>query len=160
MKGHRSYGKKENRGKRNTARGRSQRDGPAGRCGGTAHHRHAGRELYALRHVGHRQPRHPGDRRLQALPPKAAVHHVQNGPADRQPHQERQHRGPDHAPEPPRRPGHLRDHGPPGQGQRVPAAPLCGQQGQLRQGVLPGHGLCRQPVHRGQAGPHLRRAVP
>ncbi|MFQ9052466.1 MAG: hypothetical protein ACLR5H_04180 [Oscillospiraceae bacterium] len=45
-------------------------------------------------------------------------------------------------------------------GNECPAAPLCGQQGQLRQGVLPGHGLCRQPVHRGEAGPHLRGAVP
>ena len=31
--------------------------------------------------------------------------------------------------------------------------PLRGLQGQLRQGLLPGHGLGRQPVHRGQAGP-------
>ena len=38
--------------------------------------------------------------------------------------------------------------------------PLCGLQGQLRQGLLPGHGLGRLPVHRGQAGPHLRGAVP
>ena len=28
---------------------------------------------------------------------------------------------------------------------------LCGFQGQLRQGLLPGHGLGRPPVHRGQA---------
>jgi len=75
-KGHCSYGKEEIGRKRNTARGRPQRDGAAGRGGGAAHHRHAGRELYALRHVGHRQPRHSGDRRLQALPPEAAVYHV------------------------------------------------------------------------------------
>ena len=30
----------------------------------------------------------------------------------------------------------------------------------LRQGVLPGYGLRRQPLYRGQAGAHLRRAVP
>ena len=36
--------------------------------------------------------------------------------------------------------------------------PLCGQQGQLRQGVLPGYGLCRQPVHRGKAGPPSARS--
>ena len=33
--------------------------------------------------------------------------------------------------------GHLRDHGASGQGKRGPAAPLCGQQGQLRQGLFP-----------------------
>ena len=38
------------------------------------------------------------------------------------------------------------------------AAPLCGLQGQLRQGLLPGHGLGRQPVYRGEAGPHLCRS--
>ena len=48
---------------------------------GAAHHRYPGRELYALRHERHRLPGHPGDRRLQALPPQAAVHHVQDGPA-------------------------------------------------------------------------------
>ena len=36
----------------------------------------------------HRLPGHSGDRRLQALPPKAAVHHVQDGPADRRPDQD------------------------------------------------------------------------
>ena len=45
-------------------------------------------------------------------------------------------------------------------GQRVIAPPLCGQQGQLRQGLLPGHGLRRQPLHRSKAGPHLRGAFP
>ena len=38
------------------------------------------------------------------------------------------------------------------------AAPLCGLQGQLRQGLFPGHGLGRLPVHRGQAGRHLPRS--
>ena len=54
-------------------------------------------QLYALRHERHRLPGHSGDRRLQALPPEAAVHHVQDGAAERRAHQVRQHRGPDHA---------------------------------------------------------------
>ena len=33
----------------------------------------------------HRLPGHPGDRRLQALPPEAALHHVSDEPAGRAP---------------------------------------------------------------------------
>ena len=36
-----------------------------------------------------------------------------------------------------------------------PADAFCGFQRQLRQGLLPGHGLRRLPVHRGQAGRDL-----
>ena len=38
--------------------------------------RHAGRELHALCDERDSLPRHPGDRRLQAVAPEAAVHHV------------------------------------------------------------------------------------
>ena len=81
------------------------------------------RQLYALRDERHRLARHPGDRRLQAVTPEAAVHDVQNGPAERRADQIRQHRRTDHAPEPARRRRHLRDHGPSGARQRGPAAP-------------------------------------
>ncbi|CAN4034650.1 HTH-type transcriptional regulator sinR, partial [Dysosmobacter welbionis] len=108
-------------------------------------------QLHALRHERHCLPGHSGDRRVQALPPQAAVHHVQDGSADGSPDQVRQHRGPDHAPQPPRRRRHLRHHGAPLPGLRRPADAFCGFQRQLRQGLLPGHGLGRPPVHRGQA---------
>ena len=36
---------------------------------------------------------------------------------------------------------------------------LCRQQGQFWQSVFPGYGLCRFPLHRGEAGPFLRRTV-
>ena len=64
-----------------------KRHGPARRGAGAAHNRDAGDKLHALRHERHRLPRHTGDRRLQALAPQAAVHHVQDGPADRRAHQ-------------------------------------------------------------------------
>ncbi len=48
---------------------------------GAAHHRDAGAKLYAVCDERHRLARHSGDRRLQALPPKASVHDVQNGAA-------------------------------------------------------------------------------
>ena len=54
----------------------------------------------------------------------------------------------------------LRDHGAHEPGIRGPSAPLCGFQGKLRQGVFQGYGLRRLPIHRGQARPHLCRAVP
>ena len=47
--------------------------------GGAAHYRNPGRKLYALCHERHRFPGHPGNRRLQALSPETAVHHVQDG---------------------------------------------------------------------------------
>ena len=39
---------------------------------------------------------------FKPVPPQAAVHYVQDGPAERQPHQIRQHRGSDHEAEPAR----------------------------------------------------------
>ena len=108
----------------------------------------------------HRQPGAARDRRLQARPPQAAVHHVRDGAAQGRPDQVGQHRGRHHAPEPPRRRRHLRHHGPDGPRQREPAGPLCGQQGQLRQGLQPGYVLRRRPLHRGAAGAGLRRTVP
>ena len=65
------------------------------------------------------------------------------------------------APEPPRRRGHLRHDGAPGaRPTRALLVPVCGLQGQLRQGVLPRYGLRRRPLYRGEAGADLRRAVP
>ena len=55
----------------------------------------------------YRLPCHSGDRRLQALSPEAAVHHVQKGPADGKTDQIRQYRGRNHETESPRRCGHL-----------------------------------------------------
>ena len=46
-------------------------------------------ELYALCDERHRLARHPGDRRLQAVTPQAAIHDVQNGPAERRAAQNR-----------------------------------------------------------------------
>ena len=43
--------------------------------------------------------------------------------------------------------------GAPGPRQRDPAAPLCGLQGQLRQGLLPGTGLRRRPIHEAKLDP-------
>ena len=64
-------------------------------CGGagTAHHPDLGDQLYALRHERHHQPSHPGDRRLQAQPPEAAVHHVPDEAPGGQAYQERQRGG-------------------------------------------------------------------
>ena len=53
-------------------------------------YRYARKKLYALRDERHRLARDSGNRRLQAFPPQAAVHHVQDGPADRLAHQIRQ----------------------------------------------------------------------
>ena len=44
------------------------------------------------------------------------------------------------------------------QGNERTADAVCRLQGQLRQGLLPGYGLRCAPVHRGQAGAHLRRS--
>ena len=49
----------------------------------------------------------PGDRRLQAFSPQAALYHVQDGAAHRGPDQVRQCGGSDHAAQPPRRCRHL-----------------------------------------------------
>lgn len=134
-------------------------EGLRARCS-SSHHRHADRELYALCDERHRLARHPGDRRLQAVTPEAAVHDVQNGPAERRADKIRQHRRTDHAPEPARRRRHLRDHGPFGARQRGPAHPVRRLKGQLRQGLFPRYGLRRLALYRGEARPHLRRAVP
>ena len=40
---------------------------------------------------------------------------------------------------------------PHGERKRIPPAPLCGQQGQLRQGLFPQYGVCRTALHRGAA---------
>ena len=53
-------------------------------------------------------------------------------------HQVRQHRGPDHAPQPPRRSAAIYETMVRlAKGYECAAAPLCGQQGQLRQGLFP-----------------------
>ncbi len=136
--------------------GRPERDGAAGRGAGAAHHQHAGDQLYALRHDRHRLARHSGDRRLQALPPQAAVHHVRMGLLTGARTKSANIVGQTMQAEPPRRRRHLRDHGAPGPRQRDAAAPLCGLQGQLRQGLLPRYGLRRLPLHRGEARADLR----
>ena len=104
---------------------RPERDGPARGRGGAEYHGDAGNELYALCDVRHRLARHSGDRRLQALAPKASVHDVQDGPSHRRAHKEREHRRPDDAAESPRRRRDLRHDGAPFQGLRRAAAPVC-----------------------------------
>ena len=99
----------------------------------------------------------PRDRRLQTLAPQAALHHVQDGPAQGRAPEERQHRGSDHEAQPARRRRHLRDDGAPRHGQRGAARAVRGVQGQLWQVLLGRPDLRRLALHRGQALPHLRR---
>ncbi len=68
-------------------------------------------------------------RRLQTLSPQAALHHVQDGLADRRTDQVGQHRGADHEAEPPRRRRHLRHDGASLQGLRRLLTPFVDSKG-------------------------------
>ena len=137
-----------------------ERHGPPRGCGGAEYHRDAGNELHALRDVRHRFARHSGDRRFQALAPKAPLHDVQDGASHRRAHEEREHRRTDDALKPPWRRRDLRHDGAPFQGLRRAAAPVRRLEGQLRQGLFARHGVGGQPIHRGEARAHLRRTLP
>ena len=72
-----------------------QRHRPAFGGHGAAHHGDARNQLHARRHEHQRLTRVPRDRRLETLAPQAALHHVQDGPAQGRAPEERQHRGSD-----------------------------------------------------------------
>ncbi len=117
-------------------------------------------ELYALRHVAS-SSRAPSRRSTASSPPpQAAVHHVQDGPAHGRPHQKRQHRGPDHAPEP---------HGDAAiyetmvrlaKGNEALLHPLWTPRATSARSIPATWPMPPAALHRGEARPHLRRAVP
>ena len=114
-------------------------------------------ELHALCHEHERVARIPGNRRLQAVAPQAALHHVQNGPAERRTAKKREHRRPNHEAQPARRFRYLRDHGASRHGQRSAARAVRRIEGQLRRNALRRPELCGLALHRSQALADLRR---